>query len=53
MLKYMLGGAFATLAIIKLAELVDKQPEIGIPLTAVITVVWVIEIFHESAKLRK
>ena len=53
MLKYMLGGAFATLAIIKLCELVDQQPRIGIPLVAVMTFAWMIELFRELGKAKK
>jgi hypothetical protein len=53
MLKYMLGGAFATLAIIKLCELVDHQPRIGIPLVAVMTFAWMIELFRELKKAKR
>lgn len=53
MLKYMLGGAFAVLAIVKLCELVDTTPHIGIPLVAVMTFAWMIELFRELAKAKK
>jgi hypothetical protein len=53
MLKYMLGGAFAVLAIIKLCELVDTNPKVGVPLVAVMTFAWCIEILREVRKLRK
>ena len=52
-LKYMLGGAFATLAIIKLCELVDQQPRIGIPLVAVMTFAWMVELFRELRKAKR
>ena len=53
MLKYMLGGAFATLAIIKLCELVDHQPRIGITLVAVMTFAWMVELFRELRKAKR
>ena len=53
MLKYALGGALAVLATIKLCELIDTTPNIGIPLTMVITLAWTIEIFREFNKGRR
>jgi hypothetical protein len=53
MLKYMLGGAFAVLAIIKLCELVDQQPRIGIPLVAVMAFAWMVELFRELKKAKR
>ena len=52
-MKYMLGGAFAVLAIVKLCELVDKQPSIGIPLVFVMAFAWMIEIIKEFNKGRR
>jgi len=52
-MKLILGGAFAVLAIIKLCELVDTNPKVGVPLVAVMTFAWCIEILREVRKLRK
>ena len=52
-MKLVLGGAFATLAIIKLCELVDQQPRIGIPLVAVMTFAWMVELFRELKKAKR
>ena len=52
-MKLILGGAFAVLAIIKLCELVDTNPKVGIPLVAVMTFAWMIELFRELRKAKK
>jgi hypothetical protein len=53
MLKYMIAGALSVLAIVKLCELVDTTPNIGIPITIVLTFAWMIEIFREFNKGRR
>jgi hypothetical protein len=52
-MKLILGGAFAVLAIIKLCELVDQQPRIGIPLVAVMAFAWMVELFRELKKAKR
>ena len=52
-MKLILGGAFAVLAIIKLCELVDTQPRIGIPLVVVMAFAWMIELFRELGKAKR
>jgi hypothetical protein len=52
-MKLILGGAFAVLAIIKLCELVDTQPRIGIPLVAVMAFAWMVELFRELKKAKR
>jgi len=52
-MKLILGGAFAVLAIIKLCELVDTQPRIGIPLVVVMAFAWMVELFRELGKAKR
>ena len=43
MIKWMLGGALLTLGIIKLADMVQEQPAVGIPLTIFLTILWMVQ----------
>ena len=53
MTKWILGGALLTLGIIKLADMVQEQPSVGIPLAIVITILWIIQMEKDYRGARK
>ena len=53
MSKWILGGALLTLGIIKLADMVQEQPSVGIPLAIVITILWIIQMEKDYRGARK
>jgi hypothetical protein len=53
MIKWILGGALLTLGIIKLADMVQEQPTVGIPLAIVLTVLWMVQMSSDLKAGRK
>ena len=52
-MKLMLSGALIVLGVMKLSEINQTNPAVGIPVTIVLTSAWVIEIFRELKKARR
>ena len=53
MIKWILGGALLTLGIIKLADMVQEQPTVGIPLAIVLTILWMVQMSSDLKAGRK
>jgi fucose permease len=53
MTKWILGGALLTLGIIKLADMVQEQPSVGIPVAIVLTILWIIQMEKDYRGARK
>lgn len=53
MIKWILGGALLTLGIIKLADMVQEQPTVGVPLVIVLTILWMFQMQQDYKAGRK
>ena len=52
-MKWILAGAFMTLGILKLIDLQDTNPNIGIPLTLILGTAWIIAIMQVVNEKRR
>ena len=52
-MKLMLSGALIVLGVMKLSEINQTNPAVGVPVTIVLTSAWAIEIFRELKKARR
>jgi hypothetical protein len=52
-MKLMLSGALIVLGVMKLSEINQTNPAVGIPVTIVLTSAWMVELFRELKKARR
>lgn len=53
MIKWIIGGALLSLGIIQLADMVQEQPTVGIPLAIVLTILWMVQMSSDLKAGRK
>lgn len=53
MTKWILGGSLLTLGIIKLADMNQETPSVGLPLTITLIALWLIQVAKDIRGARK